>query len=190
MKEISKRKWFFLAAGLLFVGSILAGCTIFPPTNISIGSDNENLTIFVDKNNYYKMNVPADWAHTQSSGDHYYLDTFTAPDGKAMIENAAYDNGTPFTGPENGQFALSLLDKLYSNTGQAQDLQLQSDSIQMDGSERLTWTSVSGDYSGVSFLEVRGTTTLLILTARWTDAYQSKYMDLLDKVVSSYEQMP
>jgi hypothetical protein len=57
--------------------------------------------------------------------------------------------------------------------------------VQADGSERLTWESSSGEYSGISFLETRGT-TFLLFTVMWDDAYEDVYFDTLDYTVSSY----
>ena len=44
-----------------------------------------NLTTFIDQNKYYQIQLPKDWKHDPSSGSHYYMDTFTSPDGNAVI---------------------------------------------------------------------------------------------------------
>ena len=79
-------------------------------TSPGTGSD---LVTFTDQNNYYQIDLPGDWKHTESSGDHYYIDTFTSGDGKAVVENIAYDDGTAFNGSENGKFALQILNQNY-----------------------------------------------------------------------------
>jgi len=152
-------------------------------TSASTGSD---LVTFTDQNNYYQIDLPSDWVHAQSSGDNYYIDTFTSPDKKAVVENIAYDDGTAFNGSENGKFALQILNKNYSSTGKDGDIKVTDDSIQKDGSERLTWSSKAGGYSGLSYFEIRNKTTFLMFTIDWGNDSQSTYIDLLDKVVSSY----
>ena len=152
-------------------------------TAASTGSD---LVTFTDKNNFYQIDLPGDFVHSTSSGDHYYIDTFTSPDKKAVVENIAYDDGTPFSGGDNGKFALQILNQNYSNTGKEGDIKVTNDSIQKDGSERLTWSSKSGSYSGVSYFEIRNKTTFLMFTIDWGNDSESTSVDLLDKVVSSY----
>jgi hypothetical protein len=144
------------------------------------------LITFTDKNNLYAIDLPGDWTHTNGSGTHYYFDRFASPDKNGFIENIAYDDGTPFSGSQNGQFALQLLHQFYSSTGQTGDIHVTDDSIQKDGSERLTWYSSGGNYSGVSFFEVRNSTTFLMFTVWYNNDFKSTYIDLLDKVITSY----
>ena len=144
------------------------------------------LVTFTDKNNYYAIDVPGDWKHETSSGDHYYIDTFTSPDSAAVVENIAYDDGKPFNGSTNGKFALQILNKNYSKTGKEGDIHVTDDSIQKDGSERLTWTSSAGAYSGVSYFEIRNNTTFLMFTIDWGDDKKADYFDTLSAVVASY----
>lgn len=163
---------------------------VVSPTNVSSTnadtSTTSDLVSFTDKNNYYQIDLPGDWEHTQSSGDHYYIDTFTSPDKKAVVENIAYDDGTAFNGSENGKFALQILNQNYSSTGKDGDIKVTDDSLQKDGSERLTWSSKSGGYSGLSYFEIRNKTTFLMFTIDWGNDSESTYIDLLDNVVSSY----
>jgi hypothetical protein len=149
------------------------------------GNSSASIT-FTDKNNLYAIDLPGDWKHTNGSGTHYYFDRFASPDQNGFVENVAYDDGTPFTGSQNGQFALQLLNQFYSSTGQAGDIHVSDDSIQKDGSERLTWYSSGGGYSGVSFFEVRNSTTFLMFTVWYNNDFKSTYFDVLDKVISSY----
>jgi hypothetical protein len=155
------------------------------PTSSNSASSGD-LTTFTDQNNYYQIDLPSDWAHTQSKGDHYYIDTFKSPDSKAVVENIAYDDGTAFNGTDNGKFALQILNQNYSSTGKTGDIRVTDDSIQQDGSERLTWTSKAGGYSGLSYFEIRNKTTFLMFTVDWGNDSESTYIDTLDKVVSSY----
>ena len=169
----------------------LSGSTNTASTGSNNGSTNSSsknseLTTFTDKKNYYQIDLPNDWKHTQSTGDHYYIDTFKSPDGKAVVENIAYNDGTPFNGSDNGKFALQILNQNYSSTGKTGDIRVTDDSIQQDGSERLTWISKAGGYSGISYFEIRNKTTFLMFTVDWFNDSESTYIDTLDKVVSSY----
>ena len=203
---MKNRSFLYLFGLMVMVLVVSLACAALSPTSTSepinnptstnsaistsTGSNNStptgDLTTFTDPNNYYQIDLPSGWKHTQSKGDHYYIDTFTSPDSKAVVENIAYDDGTAFNGTDNGKFALQILNQNYSSTGKSGDIKVTDDSIQQDGSERLTWTSKSGGYSGLSYFEIRNKTTFLMFTVDWGNDSQSTYIDTLDKVVSSY----
>jgi hypothetical protein len=146
---------------------------------------------FTDQNNLYSIEVPADWVYSQTvdtQDNNYYIDTFKSPDEGAVIENIVYDDGTAFTGNQKAKFSLYLLNTFYSSTGKEGDIKVSDDSIMKDGSERLTWTSKGGGYSGLSFLEVRGNgTTFLFFTVDWGNDVQDTYIDTLNYVIESYK---
>ena len=153
-----------------------------PPSNNSGG-----LITFTDENNLYQIQVPSDWVYKQVTGDNYYIDQFKSPDGQALIENIVYDDGTTFNGGQKGTFALQLLYRFYSATGENKDITITGDQLQDDGSERLTWYSESGDYSGASYFETReGRTTFLMFTIEWMNDAEDLYLDTLNAVVKSY----
>ena len=58
--------------------------------------------------------------------------------------------------------------------------------MQKDGSERLTWTSKGGNYSGISFFEIRKPTAMLMFTVWWDNDYKDQYGDVLNQVIESY----
>lgn len=155
-------------------------------SNTSNTSNSSALVTFTDQNKFYQIDVPGDWKHTSNSGTHYYIDQFKAPDGNALVENITYNDDTPFTGAQNGQFALQLLHQFYSNTGKEGDIRVSEDSIQKDGSERLTWTSKGGGYSGLSYFEVRDKLNFLMFTVEWSNDSKDTYLDTLNKVIASY----
>ena len=208
MKNRSFLFLFGLAAMILIVGLACAALSPTatsepvsnPPTDSSISTSTSNdgstptasgsgeLTTFTDKNSFYQIDLPSDWKHTTGNDTNIYWDRFTSPDEHAIIENLAYDDGTVWTGSQNGKAALLLLNNTYSFTKKEGDIRVTDDSIQKDGSERLTWTSKGGAYSGISYFEVRKRTTFLMFTAFWDNDYQSTYVDVLDKVISSYRQ--
>lgn len=147
------------------------------------------LMTFTDQNDYLSIDLPEDWTYEQtvdSDGNDFYIDTFTSPDELALVENIVYDDGTAFTGSDKARFALYLLNTFYSDTGQEGDIRVSEDKIMQDGSERLTWRSTGGDYSGISFLETRGSTTFLFFTVEWVDSAEDQYVDVLNAVIASY----
>src|SRR5512140_802779 len=142
------------------------------------------LVTFTDQNKYYAIDVPGDWVHTTDSGDHYYWDTFKSPDGGAVVENYAYDDGTPWTGKDSGKYALAVLNQLYSKTGKEGDIRVTEEKQQQDGSDRLTWVSKAGGYSGISFFEIRNQTTFLMFTVNYGNDYKDQYLDTLNNVIA------
>jgi hypothetical protein len=159
------------------------------PTETSSNSNGEFVT-FTDQNELYIIEVPADWTYEQTvdtENNDYYIDTFTSPDGGAVIENIVYDDGTVFTGNQKAKFALYLLNTFYSSTGREGDIRVSDDKIMQDGSERLIWTSKGGGYSGISFLELRSNgTTFLFFTVDWGNSVEETYVDTLNYVIESY----
>ncbi|MFN8410933.1 MAG: hypothetical protein U0Z26_00960 [Anaerolineales bacterium] len=165
-----------------------------PPSNNNNNSNGSNssggsgLVTFTDKNNLMAFDLPGDWTHVDGSDTNYYYDTFTSPAGDAKIENLVYNDGSPFVASQNGKFALGLLHNIYSSTGKEGDIKITDDSIQGDGSERLTWESKGGGYSGVSFFELRGNDkqTFMMFTAWWNNDVDQATMDVINNAISSY----
>ena len=159
-----------------------------PEQSSSGNTSSGGLTTFTDKNKLYSIDVPSDWVQSQNSGDYYYADIFASPDKAAKVENLVYNDGTAFTGSQNGKFALYLLNTFYSNTGKEGDIKVTDDAIQKDGSERLTWTSRGGGYSGVSFFEIRGSdrATFLMFTCYWLNSAENQYLDTINAIIASY----
>lgn len=151
------------------------------------GSSNELVT-FTDENGLLAFDLPGDWTYEQSSDTNYYVDSFSSPDGSALIESLVYNDGTAFVKSQKGQFALDLINTFYSATGQVGDIRVTGDQIMDDGSERLEWTSKSGGFSGVSFLETRGddNSTFLLFTAKWLDTADQSVLDAINNAISSY----
>ena len=147
-----------------------------------------DLTTFTDENDLFVIEVPADWtyAHNVSDDGLEYYDTFTSPDELALVESLVYDDKDGTAGANKGAYALFLLNTIYSSTGQEGDIRVTSDQIMQDGSERLIWTSKGGGYSGISFLESRGSDKFLFFTVEWVDSAEDQYLDTLNAVIESY----
>lgn len=151
------------------------------------GSSNDIVT-FTDGNGLLAFDLPGDWTYEQSSDTNYYVDTFTSPDGSALIESLVYNDGTAFVKSQKGQFALDLINTFYSATGKVGDIRVTGDQIMDDGSERLEWESKSGGFSGVSFLETRGedNSTFLLFTAKWLNDVDQATFDAINNAIASY----
>lgn len=129
----------------------------------------------------FTIEVPTSWRYEMAEGDFAIVDTFYSPDEHAVIQNIAYDDGEPISKSEAGAFALELLKTYY-----ADDIKITDDQVQPDGSERLTWNSPSGDFSGISFFESRGT-TFLLFTVMYDNPFEDIYLDVLDYTISTYQ---
>lgn len=212
---MNRYRMFFALIAILAVASLACGALGSAPTqapsnnsnppkppsdNNNTGNNNNNnnnnntntggsgLVTFTDENKLAAFDLPGDWTYEHSKGDVYYVDTFTSPDGSAKMENMVYNDGTAFTGSQNGQFALYLLNTFYSNTGKEGDIRVTSDQIMQDGSERLQWSSKGGGYSGVSFFEIRGgdRKTFMMLTAWWSNSADQSVIDAINNAIASY----
>jgi hypothetical protein len=129
----------------------------------------------------FTMEVPIGFEYYRSQEyDYTIVDSFYAPDGNMVIENVAYDDGEAISKSVAGQFALGLLHEFY-----ADDIKITGDKVQPDGSERLTWYSPGGGYTGISFFESRGT-TFLLLSLWWDDDYEDIYVPVVDNAINTY----
>jgi hypothetical protein len=156
-----------------------------PPSN----GNSSDIVTFTDENNFLAFDVPGDWSYEQLKYDYAYIDRITSPDGSAIIDSLVYNDDTAFTGKDNGKFALQLLHEYYSNTGKEGDISISADEIVKDGSEKLTWKSKGGGYSGVSFFELRGNDhkTFLMFTLYYSNGADQSVLDVLDNAISTYK---
>jgi hypothetical protein len=154
--------------------------TPLPPTE-SISST------FVDQNNLFAIDLPADWTHATESQSDHYTDTFTPPDSSAKIGSLIYNDGQPFEEAKNKDFALYLLNTYYSSTGKAGDIIINSDQMMENGTQRNEWNSKGGGYSGVSFFELRGDdkATFLMFTAQWKDGTDQATLDIVNQIIAT-----
>jgi hypothetical protein len=138
---------------------------------------------FYGPGDLFTIEVPIPWTYerTGAEGDIAIVDTFYSPDEHGIVQNISWDDGTEVSKGEAGAFALELL-----RTSYAEDIRITDDQVQADGSERLTWHSPGGAYSGISFLETRGT-TFLLFTVLWDDPFEDVYFDVLDYTIGTYD---
>jgi hypothetical protein len=139
------------------------------------------LTDFYGPEDLFYIGVPESWYYEYTYEDFVAVDTFYSPDEHAIIENIVYDDGEEVSKSEAGAFALELLREFY-----AEDIRITDDQVQPDGSERLIWNSPSGEYTGWSYFETRGT-TFLLFTLIYDNAYEDIYFDVLNDIVGTYD---
>ncbi|MBI3170765.1 MAG: hypothetical protein HYZ22_19970 [Chloroflexi bacterium] len=177
-----------------------------PPAQVDQGQTQDQgqqqpsngIVTFVDQNNLLAFDLPGDWTYEHTDhGDAIYIDvqaytdTFTSPDESAIIESLVMfaDQGVKVNNSTSQAVALDILNTYYSSTGTNNgDIRISSDQIMQDGSERFEWTSKGGDYSGVSFFEVRGDDkrTWLMWTAWWSNSVDQSVLDIVDSAISTY----
>jgi hypothetical protein len=139
---------------------------------------------FVDHNKLFQFDVPNAWTYEFSGDEQCYVDTFTSPDGQAAIQNITCDTGQTMNQAAAGQFALGMLNNAY--TSGSGDIKISKDEPQPDGSEKLTWSSKKGGYSGVSFFETRGTRILLLTMFAGNTVY-AVFDPTFGNVISTYK---
>jgi len=134
---------------------------------------------FTGPNDYFEFAVPYGWSYERNESGAIIADGFIAADNGAFIENLTYDDGQ--TVADLPAFARELLASYY----EIDDLEIESEEDQPDGSVRLIWTSASQDLSGESFYETRGNAVLLLSWLVPPDAYDL-YEPVWSTLIGSY----
>lgn len=167
-----------------------AGSESAPLTDSPQVGSNSDILTFTDENNLFSFELPGDWTYGNSFNDEdgVYIDRFESPNGLGFIENITGFSKKPLTGGSNGKVALYFIHKYYSTTKAQGDISISEDQIQPDGSERLTWKSDAGGYSGMSYFEVRGADrkTFLMLTVWWAPDVDQATLDTINAAIKSY----
>jgi hypothetical protein len=165
-----------------------------PPSN----NNSSDVITVEDQNKLYTFDIPANWSYgSQDLGNTIYSDvymfsdTWTSPDSSAVIEGiSGRSQGFNFDGSTSTGVALDLLNTYYSSTGKEGDIKISKTSTAKDGSTRFDWTSKEGDYSGISWFEVRGTRTFLMWTANWGNGADQAILDIVDNAINTYLPQP
>lgn len=163
-----------------------------PPA--SNGNSSDVVTV-EDQNQLYSFDVPGDWVYVANdlgntiySDVYMYSDTWTSPDGSAVVEGiSGRSDGFNFDGTTSTGVALDLLNTYYSTTGREGDIRISETSTAKDGSTRFDWASKSGDYSGISWFEVRGARTFLMWTVNWGNGADQAVLDIVDNAINTYQ---
>jgi hypothetical protein len=127
------------------------------PPSISV----DGWVTFTGRDNLYTIDIPKNWLTGQWSGDglDYFIDNFQAPDSKSYLEVFVSDDRRPF--PEVDEkyiYALSVLDRLYSN-----GVEVENRTTEKDGAREIfIWNSQNHRF--ISVYEVTNKTTFVMLT--------------------------
>jgi hypothetical protein len=162
-----------------------------PPSN----TNSSDVITVEDQNQLFTFDIPGNWSYgakdlgnTIYSDVYMFSDTWTSPDGSAMIESiSGRSEGFNFDGSTSTGVALDLLNTYYSSTGREGDIRISTTSTAKDGSTRFEWTSKGGDYSGISWFEVRGARTFLMWTVNWGNGADQATVDMVDNAINTYQ---
>ncbi|MFC1922356.1 hypothetical protein ACFLY4_03620 [Chloroflexota bacterium] len=132
----------------------------------------------------FSLAVPQYWNFNRTTGSNSVVDTYTSPDQHAVVQIAIYDDGDEISGAAGGAFVRNLLRNYYAN-----DIVVTSDLLLADGREELIWKSTTAEYQGRSYFDKRDT-TLYIITVMTDNDYVEYYGDLIDFILSSYDNQP
>lgn len=168
-----------------------------PPSNnppSSNGNSSDIVTV-EDQNMLFTFDIPGDWTYESNdlgnavySDVYMYADTWTSPDGSAIVEGiSGRSEGFDFDGTTSTRVALDMLNYYYSKTGKEGDIKISKTSTAEDGSTRFDWESRGGDYSGISWFEVRGTRTFLMWTVDWGNGADQAILDTIDNAINTYQ---
>lgn len=163
-------------------------------SNSSNGASSDVITV-EDQNKLYTFDIPANWSSEANdlgnaiySDVYMFSDTWTSPDGSAVIEGiSGRSEGFNFDGTTSTGVALDLLNSYYSSTGREGDIRISKTSTAEDGSTRFDWTSKGGDYSGISWFEVRGTRTFIMWTVNWGNGADQAILNIVDNAINTYQ---
>ena len=166
-----------------------------PSGNAPSSGNGSGFITVEDQNKLYMFDIPADWSYEGNdlgnaiySDVYMFSDTWTSPDGSAVIEGiSGRSQGFNFDGSTSTGVALDLLNTYYSSTGREGDIRISKTSTAKDGSTRFDWSSKGGDYSGISWFEVRGTRTFLMWTVNWGNGADQATLDIVDNAINTYQ---
>jgi hypothetical protein len=166
-----------------------------PPSDPSNNQGSSDIITVEDQNKLYMFDIPANWSYEASdlgnavySDVYMYADTWTSPDESAVVEGiSGRSEGFDFDGTTSTRVALDMLNYYYSFTGQEGDIRISETSTAQDGSTRFDWESKGGDYSGISWFEVRGTRTFLMWTVNWGNGADQATLDIVDNAINTYQ---
>jgi hypothetical protein len=134
---------------------------------------------FTGPNDYFEFYVPFGWTYANEEAGSAVYDTFTAPDGASFIENITYDDGQPVA--DLAAFARQLLADTYG----LDDLNVEAEVPQEDGSVRMDWSAPAQGVEGEAFYETRGNAFLLLTWVANNDA-RDLYVAVWSTLVDSY----
>jgi hypothetical protein len=134
---------------------------------------------FTGPNDYFEFAVPYGWTYERNEEGSIIADRFVAADNGAFIENLTYDDGQ--AAADLPAFARQMLADYYG----LDDLEVEEEEDQPDGSVRLSWNSASEGLTGETFYETRGNAVLLLSWLVPPDDYDL-YHPVWNTLIGSY----
>ena len=130
----------------------------------------------------FTLRVPSGWTQQQDTAtiEKSVVDTFTAPDGNALVQVLANRVDYELDKVLKGQVTLDYMKRLYGN-----DLRVATDVTLPDGRERLDWWSEANKTSGSTYFEMEDRYLFFYTIAR-KDKYKDQYDPILKEIADSY----
>jgi hypothetical protein len=138
--------------------------------------------VYSDAEGFISVEIPGAWTHETKEDGNVFADNFYPEEGGAYVQNMIYDDGTTWNQSMAGQVALIVLNQAY--TDGAGDIKISKDEPQSDGSERLTWTSKAGNYSGVTVFKASGK-KLILFSVLYNNDAKDYYEDQVNHVLET-----
>jgi len=168
---------------------------VVPAADTPSSGNGSGVITVEDQNKLFTFDIPANWSYEASdlgnavyTDVYMFADTWTSPDESAVIEGiSGRSEGFNFDGTTSTRVALDMLNYYYSYTGKEGDIRISETSTAKDGSTRFDWESKGGDYSGISWFEVRGTRTFLMWTVDWGNGADQATLDIVDNAINTYQ---
>lgn len=124
-----------------------------------------------------RITGPESWTGDSFGYGHSYVQTYSSPDGQAVFQIIAYDDGETMTREIAGLFALALINETYGK-----DLIVTKDQVSGDW-ENLHWQAYDDGYQGLTGFTVRDN-SLLILTYIYENDREAEYKSILNEMIN------
>lgn len=131
-------------------------------------------------NGYFSILVPPFWHNTEVKDEFSILNTFSSPDGQAIIQTLVFDDGNRMSNTIAAGFALKLLRDNY-----AKNIIIFKDEMMPDGRENLQWRTENDNYHGETAFATCGS-ALFMMTVMAEEDLDPIYQTLLEDVIASY----
>jgi hypothetical protein len=145
--------------------------------------------MFVQKytgpNDLFSFDYLTPWKYTINSNDKsFYSESFVAPDVFASIDVWYYnDKSTHWSQGDAGQWAIDNLESVYAKG--SGDLKIDSDQINDNGYEQLTWHTLKNGFMGITVFKAKDI-EIMLLTTYWQKDYSDIYQSSMKYVLTTF----
>ena len=134
---------------------------------------------FLNDNGLYSGEIPLQWTRKKINASTTQIDRFTSPDQQAVFQLTQFNDNEFISKKDAGFIVLNLLRDEYEP-----GLKIIEDRLPPEGGELLIWSTSSGDLSGTTYFEIKGT-TLIIKTGVYPLKQENLYQNLLQTIIDS-----